>query len=52
MDKKILLLVGAAVFVGLYFYGSKINKDSKFMKWLPAVGGIIFASNTLINLAQ
>jgi len=32
MEKKVLLLVGAAIFVGLYFYGDKINKDSDFMK--------------------
>ena len=52
MDKKILLLVVATVCVGLYFYGSQIKKDSDTMKWLPAIGGIAFGLNTLIQITQ
>ena len=52
MDKKVLLLVAAAVCVGIYFYGSQVKKDSEVMKWLPAVGGIAFVLNTLIQITQ
>jgi hypothetical protein len=51
MDKKILLLVVAAVCVGLYFYGQN-TKDSQYLKLLPVVGGLAFGLNTLVNLAQ
>jgi len=52
MDKKILLLVAAAVCVGLYFYGSQIKKDSNYVKYLPMVGGLAFGLNTLIQIAH
>jgi len=52
MDKKVLLLIVAATCVGLYFYGSKIQKDNQYLKLLPVVGGLVFGLNTLINLAQ
>lgn len=51
MDKKILLLVVAAVCVGLYFYGQQ-TKDNQYLKLLPVVGGLAFGLNTLVNLAQ
>ena len=52
MDKKILLLLVAAVCVGLYFYGSQIQKNNQFLKLLPLVGGLAFGLNTLVQLAQ
>ncbi|CAG8621718.1 2544_t:CDS:2, partial [Ambispora gerdemannii] len=39
MDKKALLLVVAAVCVGLYFYGQHLKKDNEYLKYLPAIGG-------------
>jgi len=51
MDKKVLLLVVAAVCVGLYFYGQQA-KDNEYLKYLPVVGGLAFGLNTLVNLAQ
>ncbi|CAG8842144.1 13204_t:CDS:2, partial [Gigaspora margarita] len=32
-----LLLVVAVVCVGLYFYGQHIQKDSEYLKYLPAI---------------
>ncbi|MEG7979202.1 MAG: hypothetical protein NY202_04890 [Mollicutes bacterium UO1] len=52
MDKKILLLVVAAVCVGLYFYGFHIKKDNEYTKYLPTIGGLAFGLNTLVNLAH
>jgi hypothetical protein len=52
MDKKILLLVAAALCVGLYFYGSQIKKDSDYVKFLPLFGGLAFGMHTLIQIAQ
>lgn len=52
MDKKVLLLVVAAVCVGLYFYGSQIKKDNEYLKYLPTLGGLAFGLNTLVNLAH
>jgi hypothetical protein len=51
VDKKILLLVVAAVCVALYFYGSQV-KDHSYLKHLPVIGGLAFGLNTLTNLAQ
>ena len=51
MDKKILLLIVAAICVGLYFYGSQIQKDNQLLKLLPLVGSLAFGLNTLIQLA-
>jgi len=52
MDKKIILLVVAAVCVGLYFYGQQLKKDNQYLKYLPILGGLAFGLNTLINLAH
>ena len=52
MDKKVLLLVVAAVCVGLYFYGQQIKKDNEYLKYLPTLGGLAFGLNTLVNLAH
>jgi hypothetical protein len=52
MDKKIILLVVAAVCVGLYFYGQQIKKDNQYLKYLPILGGLAFGLNTLVNLAH
>ena len=52
MDKKAILLVAAAVCVGLYFYDSQIKKDSELVKWLLAIGGLAFGFNTLIQITQ
>jgi hypothetical protein len=52
MDKKIILLVVAAVCVGLYFYGQQIKKDNEYLKYLPILGGLAFGLNTLVNLAH
>ena len=52
MDKKVLLLVVAAVCVGLYFYGQQLKKDNEYLKYLPILGGLAFGLNTLINLAH
>ena len=52
MDKKVLLLVAAAVCVGLYFYGSQVKKENDYVKYLPIVGGLGFGLNTLIQIAQ
>jgi hypothetical protein len=52
MDKKLLLLVVAAVCVGLYFYGQQIKKDNEYLKHLPTLGGLAFGLNTLVNLAR
>ena len=51
MDKRILLLIVAAVCVGLYFYGQSV-KDNQYLKILPVVGGLAFGLNTLVQLAQ
>jgi len=52
MDKKVLLLVVAAVCIGLYFYGSQIKKDNNYTQHLPTIGGLAFGLNTLVNLAH
>jgi hypothetical protein len=52
MDKKIILLVVAAVCVGLYFYGQQLKKDNQYLKYLPTLGGLAFGLNTLVNLAH
>jgi hypothetical protein len=52
MDKKIILLIVAAVCIGLYFYGSQIQKNNQLLKLLPLVGGLAFGLNTLVQLAQ
>jgi hypothetical protein len=51
MDKKIFLLVVAAVCVGLYFYGQQIQKNNEYLKYLPAIGGGAYALNFIVNLA-
>ncbi|KLL03859.1 MAG: hypothetical protein MRERV_32c032 [Mycoplasmataceae bacterium RV_VA103A] len=51
MDKKVILLVVAALCIGLYFYGQQIKKDNEYLKLLPVVGGLAFGLNTLVNLA-
>jgi hypothetical protein len=51
MNKKVLLLVVAAVCIGLYFYGH-YAKDSEYPKYLPVLGGLAFGLNTLIQLAH
>jgi len=51
MDKKILLLVVAAVCVGLYLYGSQIQ-GNEYLKYLPAIGGGAYALNFIVNLAH
>jgi hypothetical protein len=51
MDKRILLLIVAAVCVGLYFYGQH-TKDNEYLKHLPVVGGLAFGLNTLLQLAH
>ena len=51
MDKKVLLLVVAAACVGLYFYGSQIRKDDEYLKYLPLIGGGVYALNFVVNLA-
>ena len=52
MDKKVILLVVAAVCVALYFYGSHLKKDNEYTQYLPLVGGLAFGLNTLVNLAH
>jgi len=52
MDKKVLLLVVAALCLGLYFYGSQIKKDNEYTKYLPLIGGLAFGLNTLVNLVS
>jgi len=52
MDKKVLLLVVAAVCVGLYFYGQHLKKDNEYLKYLPAIGGGAYALNFIVNLAH
>jgi hypothetical protein len=51
MQKKYLLLIVAAVCVGLYFYGSH-TKNSEYPQYLPIIGGLAFGLNTLIQLAH
>ena len=51
MDKKIILLIIAAICVGLYFYGQQ-TKDNEYLKHLPVVGGLAFGLNTLLQLAH
>jgi len=51
MDKKILLLFAAAVCVGIYFYGSQVDKENKYLKLLPVIGGGAYALNFIVNLA-
>jgi len=52
LDKRYLLLIVAAVCVGLYFYGQQLKKDNDYLKHLPTIGGLAFGLNTLVNLAQ
>jgi len=52
MDKKVILLIIAAVCIGLYFYGQQIKKDNEYLKHLPTLGGLAFGLNTLVNLAR
>lgn len=52
MDKKVLLLIVAALCVGLYFYGSQIGKENQYLKYLPAIGGGVYALNFIVNLAN
>ena len=52
MNKKYLLLLVAAVCIGLYFYGSQIKKDNEYLKHLPTIGGLAFGLNTLVNLSH
>jgi hypothetical protein len=52
MDKKVILLIVAAVCIALYFYGSQIKKDNPYLTYLPALGGLAFGLNTLIQLTQ
>ena len=52
MDRKVILLVVAAVCIGLYFYGSQIQKDNEYLEHLPTLGGLAFGLNTLVNLAR
>lgn len=52
MDKKLILLMVAAVCIALYFYGSQLKRDNEFFKQLPTIGGVAFGLNTLINLTQ
>ena len=52
MDKKVILLVVAAVCIGLYFAGSQLKKDNQYTQYLPLFGGLAFGLNTLVNLAQ
>jgi len=49
MQKKYLLLIVAAVCIGLYFYGQPTNE---YLKHLPVIGGLAFGLNTLIQLAH
>ena len=51
MEKKVLLLVAAAACVALYFYGSQIKKDDEYLKYLPLIGGGVYALNFVVNLA-
>jgi hypothetical protein len=50
-DKRYLLLIVAAVCIGLYFYGQHAQ-DSQYLKHLPTLGGLAFGLNTLIQLAH
>ena len=51
MDKKVILLLVAAVCMVLYFYGQH-TKNSEYPKYLPTIGGLAFGLNTLIQIAQ
>jgi hypothetical protein len=50
-DKKYLLLIVAALCIGLYFYGQHI-KNSEYPKYLPVIGGLAFGLSTLIQLTH
>jgi hypothetical protein len=50
-DKRYLLLIVAAVCIGLYFYGQN-TKDNQYVQYLPVAGGLAFGLNTLIQLAH
>jgi hypothetical protein len=50
-DKRYVLLIVAAVCLGLYFYGQS-TKNNDYLKHLPTLGGLAFGLNTLINLAH
>ena len=50
-DKRYLLLLVAAVCIGLYFYGQH-TKENSYLKHLPTIGGLAFGLNTLIQLAH
>ena len=52
MQKKYLLLLVAVLCIGLYFYGSHLQKDNQYVQYLPILGGLAFGLNTLVNLAQ
>ena len=52
MDKKVLLLVVAAICITLYFAGSQLKKVNQYTKYLPIIGGLAFGLNTLVNLAH
>jgi len=43
--------VAAAACVALYFYGSHLKKDDKYLKYLPLIGGGAYALNFVVNLA-
>jgi len=51
MDKKVILLIVAAVCVSLYFYGH-YTKNSEYPQYLPVIGGLAFGLNTLLQLAH
>ncbi len=51
-DKRYVLLIVAAVCIGLYFYGSQIKKDNGYTQYIPLAGGLAFGLNTLISLAH
>ena len=50
-EKKYLLLIVAAVCIGLYFYGQH-TKNNEYLKHLPVIGGLAFGLNTLIQLTH
>jgi hypothetical protein len=51
MDKKNFLLIIALLCVSLYFYGQYLQKDSKYLEYLPTIGGGAYALNFIVKLA-
>ena len=49
--KEYLFLIAAGLLILAYYYRDKLNAN-KFTEYLPLVGGLAFALNTLVQIAQ